>query len=713
MRRAVSKLLPNKHIKSLDTSLSFNIDNSSVEDFYILLDHPHKSWHPGDEISGQVILISKKNLANIVITFSLAGYIKINALPHSKLRPMKQILFNHCIKIYGPDSDKLPSSDLANGLSKGEHRFPFVVKLPTKKIYTSIDFSKGAIIYTLKSVIRSASSEEASLPSNSTSDSSLFRPRAFTRLHNPSFTLEKHIKIVDPIDVAELPPAKPKKLIIKNPRRGKLRRTQSSSSTINTASTINSKTSDSELTPHSLPMGSTPSGSAVIASNNVNSPGISMSSAPQAPNEDSSNSILVTMDLGQRGFLRGELIPVKLSIHHLKQVQDSRGIIVTFVRVCRIDYGPESYFESFRKDLLQLVIPLFVDPVSFSLEINTSLRVPADAFPTITGCPMVSFQYFVEVMLNLSGKPLALDNGPVVNLVPHDETSPGLSPNVVSGASYNFQFGQDRSEFINTDKFKRLKKFLQMTTEVIIGTHRLEKQQTQVSTPENLAVLQEQSISLSSTPNSQVPQNHARPANVIGPVPECRELNNYPIPPYLESPRLSHDSAPDYSALINASMANIANTNIANIPTAMPVSAQMSEKDRMRQHEAGLLPSEPQFDSDDDESVSPLNDGILDDFVSGGTLLFTAAAHEPHDLNRNSHNITPVGQKESRRLNNAEIDLYDAPSIDGSEDGDVPLRDFVPNYDSASKDHLVDVGTEQQFIAGTRLSRGPTTIPGE
>lgn len=697
MRRAVSKLLPTKTLKPLETTQSFNIDHSSVEDFYILLDNPHKSWYPGEEISGQVILISRKNLGNIVITFSLSGYIKMNALPHSKLRPMKQVLFNHCIKIYGPDTDLPSSAGLVNGLYKGEHRFPFVVKLPTKRVYTSIDFGKGAIIYTLKTVLRPVNSEESPLPGQSPSDSSIFRPRALSRLHSPSFTLEKHIKIVDPIDVAELPLPKPKKLIIKDPRRGKLRRTQSSGSTINTVSTINSKSSDSEFMPHHPSMGSATSSSNTINGNGLHSPGISMNSVPQINNDGNASSILVTMDLGQRGFLRGELIPVKLSIQHLKQIQDSRGIIVTLVRVCRIDHGPESYFESFRKDLQQLVIPLFVDPVTFSLEISTSLRVPADAFPTITGCPMVSFQYFIEVMLNLSGKTLALDNGPVVNLVSHEESSPALSPS--GGTSYNIQYGQDRSEFINTDKFKRLKKFLQMTTEVIIGTHRLEKHNTQVSTPENVATVQEQSMSLGSTPSSLVPQTYTRPQNVINSVPELQELTNYPIPPYLESPNNTQESAPNYFE--------------PNAPRPMPDLGPLSEKDRMRQHEAALLPSEPQFDSEDEEeTVSPLNHGILDEVIAGDTFTSTNTTHEPHDLNRNSHNLTPVGQSTSRCLNNEDIDLYDVQTIQNQVEGGQAIKDFVPNYDAAANDRLVVVANDDQSVAGSRLDV-TTSVPGE
>lgn len=138
MRRAVLKIIPTPKFLSGSTeplhSSNFRIDFNSVADFYIQLDKPHKTWLPGDEVPGKIILISKKNLANIVITLSLIGYVKINALSHSKLRPIKHSLFDHTIKIYGdgllPEAlGSVSEADFTNGLYKGEHVFPFIVKL--------------------------------------------------------------------------------------------------------------------------------------------------------------------------------------------------------------------------------------------------------------------------------------------------------------------------------------------------------------------------------------------------------------------------------------------------------------------------------------------------------------------------------------------------------------------------------------------------------
>ena len=62
------------------------------------------------------------------------GFIKINASSHLKLRPLKHTLFDYTIKIYGKDEEEqTDSAEFSNGLLKGEHVFPFIVKLPIKE----------------------------------------------------------------------------------------------------------------------------------------------------------------------------------------------------------------------------------------------------------------------------------------------------------------------------------------------------------------------------------------------------------------------------------------------------------------------------------------------------------------------------------------------------------------------------------------------------
>lgn len=769
MRRAVSKFIPGKLQRppGLEQPPSYKIDSSSVDDFYIALDLPHKLWLPGEEILGQVILISKKHLANIAIEFCLSGYIKINALPHSKLKTVKRTLFNHNIRIYGPDPDRPRQLDLdefVNGLYKGEHRFPFIVKLPKKRIFTSIDFGKGAIEYVLKTSLRSADdpvsssgspAESPGAGAGASSNDLFARARLFTKLNSAAYSSEKIISLVNPIDVAELPPPKPKRLIINDPRRNKhLLRVESSTSTINTFSTFSSNNLDTELNlnmtltssanpAHALTPGAQGNTPNSLHNTHV-SPGNSAPSSfspslnadPSRPN----NNIRVSMELPQSGYLRGELIPIKLNIHHLKKIQDTKGIIVTLVRVCRLDYGPDGLYESFRKDLLQLIIPLFVDPATFQLEINTSLRVPPDAFPTIAGCPMVSFQYFIEVMLNLSGKSLSVDGPsehPKSNLAPSDDISAGPSISPGNQGNYTYHAYQNRSEFINTDKFKRLKKFLQITSEVVIGTHRLDRLPVAASPDGSHAHVNgvnRSSVTSSSNSASPSTQAHAHiqapllqahaPGNfthqrtgmpsMIGAIPESLPMNNF-TPPYQRGPvGSSHQhlsplaSAPTYEDII--------------ADVAMPQQPNLSEKERMRLHEQSLLPSEPQFDASSDaedrETVSPMDPShdILEEMVQGSNALSSNSGL--HQYRPNSFAPLHSGNSPSDPLSQAvhdhlsllpgsfehepplwdENDLYESRGQIDNNDGigpEGPL-DFVPNYDAAGNDRLVVQQSEQE-----------------
>lgn len=770
MRRAVSKFIPGKLARppGPDPQPSYKIDSSSVDDFYIVLDSPHKSWLPGEEISGQVILILKKHLANIAIEFCLCGYIKINALPHLKLKTVKRTLFNHNIRIYGPDPDQPRNNDndeFINGLYKGEHRFPFIVKLPKKRIFTSIDFGKGAIEYVLKTSLRSADDPISSngLPLGDSpgaiSTDLLTKARLFTRMNNAVYSSEKIISLVNPIDVAELPPPKPKRLIINDPRRNKrLLRVESSTSTINTYSTLSSNNSDTEsnlnmnfTNSHNPALSLTPgnSGNTPTSLHNPHmSPGNSApSSFSPSLNADFSrlNNIRVSMELPQSGFLRGELIPIKLNIHHLKKIQDTKGIIVTLVRVCRLDYGPDGLYESFRKDLLQLIIPLFVDPATFQSEINTSLRVPPDAFPTISGCPMVSFQYFIEVMLNLSGKSLSVDGPsehPKSNLAPSDDISagPGVSPG--NQGNYTYHAYQNRSEFINTDKFKRLKKFLQITSEVVIGTHRLDRLPLMGASPDGQHALNtngSKRSSISSTSNSASPstqahahiqapllQAHAGHGNfthtragmssLIRAIPESSPMNNF-TPPYQRDSQAVTPlqlsplaSAPTYEDIVT--------------DVAMPQEPNLLEKERMRLHEQSLLPSEPQFDGSSDaeeQTVSPMDPShdILEEMVQGSNASSSNSAFQQYRPNAFAplqtggpssphHPLTHAPQDPINMLPSSfdqepsslweQNDLYESHGDGENHDGigpDGPL-DFVPNYDTAANDRLVVQQSEGQ-----------------
>ncbi|EGV63082.1 hypothetical protein CANTEDRAFT_106660 [Yamadazyma tenuis ATCC 10573] len=688
MRKAVSRIIPGRSKSFLDgpstgpapasgagpvqtpntaSSSPFRIDFNSVSDFYIVLDKPHNSWLPGDEVSGQIILITKKNLANIVITLSLVGYVKINGLSHSKLRPVKHSLFNHTIKIYGDDLQPTERSDgLSSGLYKGEHRFPFIVKLPNKRIYTSIDFGKGSITYLLKATMSDSNMvyAQSNTPgdSNPSSPGLLAKTKNLKILNNSNYSSEKLINLINPIDVSTLLPPKTKRLIIKDPRYNRrLSRTQSSNSTINTFNTFgtfssnnsdpNENTNSNSNSPRDQEMGESLENQPDDHNETPTTPHAPSNSVDYASKP---NTIKVSLAIPEKGYLRGELIPVKLNINHLRKVQDVNGIIITFVRVCRLESGPDGIYDSFRKDLGQKVIPIYVDPINFKAEISTNIRVPADCFPTISGCPLVSFQYFVEVLINLSGKSVSLVDNEQTKSSVVSET--GRQSPIYSSTVSDFNH-KATSSFINTDKFKHSKKFLQLTSEVVIGTHRSQKDSdssASVSNPLSSDIPLEtppsrgSSLRSESSPIVPAAQSHAAqiiPQPLFNVIPEAMEINHF------------NGRAPDYNEIHNES---------GLLP--FPEQPAMSEKDQMRAHERSLLPSEPFLsvnDVESRESVSPImeNAQLLEPSTppqetNGGT-----------DFNFFSNEQSPN--------NNEQEDQYSQ-------------IDYVPNYERSNNDPLVE-----------------------
>lgn len=720
MRKAVSKILPSSNPSS-NLLLNFKLDHNSIDEFYINLDSPHKTWLPGDEISGQIILITKKNLVNVVVTLTLIGTIKINPSSHSKLRSLKHSLFKHTIMIYGSDVTNSPTGDFSNGLHKGEHRFPFIVKLPLKRIFTSIDFGRGSIAYTLSSAIgntppktafNSSTNNSTSNPrtnspnspqlvsSNENTSSKFFKSRNITLSTNPNHVSEKTINIISPIDVSILPPPKPKRLIIRDPQKANknLAKTQSSTSTIQTQSTTSSGDSASVHSTNENNTTSNTVGTPLTTINSDSNNTIQPTESPHTLNKNNSSSsiapsgartgsIKVALDIPQRGYIRGESIPIKISLNHTRPLQDLNGIILTFVRVCRLDNGPDGYLESFRKDLQQSILPLYVDPTTLLAEVNTSVRIPPDAFPTIVGCPLVSFQYFVEVLVNLSGKTVDIQGSNNHTNAPKllENTGESMGTPTSEIDKFNFTNTPERSTFINTDKFKRSKRFLQLNTEIIVGTHRLEKAdnisvKSRRSSTTNLGTPSPQNLTGFNTGNSPIeysttPLQGPNPSpQFISAIPESTEAT-FESPPYV---------VPNYSDI--------------NMTVPLPAQPDMTEKERVRAHEQALMPSAPDMEEDDeDHAISPIQDDILRPVVGA------SGQSDSNNINNNNANIHQDPYQFFVDQNNVigdDDDLYNTPwpNINSA-------TEHVPKYESSNDDRLVSPATGTNNNDGERADQ--------
>lgn len=215
-------------------------------------------------------------------------------------------------------------------------------------------------------------------------------------------------------------------------------------------------------------------------------------------------TITATIELLKSGCLPGDNLPLKVSIRHTKAIKSMHGIIITFYRQGRIDSAPplslftnikgkeaqrlkhEEYYPKsktglgglsltsagssslFRKDLAQTLAPILVDPITLTSTVNASVRVPEDAFPTISGVPgeMISFKYYVEVVVDLGGKLAGQQRhvpgvSSVINIGNLSAARGDGNPNMLTAWGGNI---------VDTDHLRREKSVVACLFEVTVGT---------------------------------------------------------------------------------------------------------------------------------------------------------------------------------------------------------------------------------------------------
>lgn len=244
----------------------------------------------------------------------------------------------------------------------------------------------------------------------------------------------------------------------------------------------------------------------ITGPNSANAASVRSSDVRSTTASLSEKTITATIELLRAGALPGDTFPVNITICHNKQVRSPHGIIITLYRQGRIEMypaipigtaegGKKPVYEDclpksrsglsgltlatirtscvFRKDLYQTFAPLMIDPVSMSATIKSSVRVPEDAFPTITHIPgsMINFRYYVEVVVDLRRK------------VSQDRLLPRLST-VFAGSNFSTTgqpFGAAEKSgtpgtshwagpVMNTDQIRREKGVIAVQFEVVVGT---------------------------------------------------------------------------------------------------------------------------------------------------------------------------------------------------------------------------------------------------
>lgn len=330
-------------------------------------------------------------------------------------------------------------------------------------------------------------------------------------------------------------------------------------------------------------------------------------------------TITATVEVSKGGFLRGDQIPIKISVSHTKHVRSLKGIIVTLYRQARVDLHPalpvtpnskgdkiksEDYYPKsrtglgglslssagsshlFRKDLSQSFAPLFVDPRTLSAEVKCAVRVPEEAFPTISNVPgaMISFKYYIEVVVDIQGKLTGLDrwfaNSGLMTVPAGYGNEPGKGTAEDATGSMFSSWG---GNFADTDSLRREKGVVSCLFEVIVGTKDSErngkrKQRQPEPEPESQPIVHE----IPPPSDNDYPPGGDESA-YYGYDNNGQYYDHYA---YDEAYDASYYDRPEYEETDS-------NRPMYQPPIPQEPEEELSEKERMRRAEERLLPSQP------------------------------------------------------------------------------------------------------------------------
>ncbi|KAI9671524.1 MAG: ph-response sensor protein [Caeruleum heppii] len=498
----------------------FSSTTRTLTDYYIRPQEPHRQYRPGDRVKGSIVLTVLKPIRITHLVVRLCGSVRTykngssseSAVGDGSRSPSRG---GRLGPTPGPGYVPLFQDETVlcgeGRLEAGVYEFNYELEFPHWPLPSSIDFERGTIAYTLQST--------------------LTRPTTIT----PTSKCDRKLQFVETIDVGPLQQPKLRKISLEPVRRtSKSKSTKKKGGpgpkedpTTNTGTTSRPGTPD---TPASVSgttdAGPEPSSSSVVTEPSQTSAGSSSGgSVPLGHSQPSSASgkrsdgrdkvkryaskkpITAAIELQRSGCLRGDAIPIDISVSHTKAIKSINGIIVTLYRQCRIDPHPiplptsrpgkpggaqpdHLYPKSksgltglslsstggasvYRKDLSQCFAHLIVDPHSLTAKIKASVRVPEDAFPTITSVPgaIITFKYYIEVVMDLNGK-----------LAGQDSFLPRLGGSTLSTDVLGGHSGPDMADPLHhtrtplegsifaTDQVRREKGVVACLFEIVVGT---------------------------------------------------------------------------------------------------------------------------------------------------------------------------------------------------------------------------------------------------
>ncbi|GAB0132212.1 hypothetical protein EsDP_00000654 [Epichloe bromicola] len=635
----------------LQLQLPLRSRNRHIADFHIRCDEPHKKYSAGDSVRGAVVLAVVKPHRITHLVVALHGYVRVLKDPTSVAKAQSVTTLPR------PGSSRRPQhqgngltslfqdEQVLSGegrIEPGKYEFGFDLIFPDKWLPSSIDFERGTISYTITATL----TKPISMAPTSTCERKVTlvqqidvgllsppRPRTIflepisKRARRKKSTLNEKASGPAAQEINDLTSEAESSVITED---SALNRGEMSNNAQSEARVCPVTPSDmqSEISAESGRSVSTTSRAEFTQLSHVSS--ALTSAAKQQVVDD--KTITATIELLKGGCLPGEAVSVRVTVQHIKRVKSMTGVIVTLFRQSKIDTNPpasmpyqgprsarrltkedpyprsrtgigglslssSSSTSVFRKDLDQNAAPLIIDPTTLQASVTVSVRVPDDAFPTIKGVPgdMISFKYQTEVIVDLGGRLTTQLSGA-------SSMSRIGTPGSNNAEQNQNLFGSQRgSNIADTSQVRRQKGVISVSLETVVGTidsARLRQSTKTIAARQRTIRISEEGeeeeeediIRVEATP----PRNRD-PAYHHHLSPPSSDLDYTTPPPHpADAPQL-----PWASTGISR---NFSQTNGNPRPHAapsyvpspeVPNEANMTEKERIRQAETRLLPSQP------------------------------------------------------------------------------------------------------------------------
>ncbi|TKA26358.1 hypothetical protein B0A50_05137 [Salinomyces thailandicus] len=640
-----SPLSGRRFLSKITTSLKSKPRN--ITDFSIEVDDPHKQYSPGDIVQGSVKLRVSRPVRVTHIVVCLHGFVQVFRNPGS---PGEGFRAN--AQYLGTGRGKKSGEYFGNGfaslfedevvlcgdgrLAEGSYQFNFELEFPDRDLPSSIDFERGTISYVVTATI----TRPTTIGTTTTCDRKVYFVERIdiAHTHAPSsrtITLEP---------VSRRTRAKQQARKVVDPSERRSHRTNSNQQS--DVSRLSELTSPQGVrTEAEEPWSPAPSsefsfetqvsGNCRRSQHESNSRCSPRSSDVSRTNTSKSSSgdktITATVEPLTGGCLRGDNVGIKVKVNHTKPIRSLYGVIVTLYRQARVDLHPaiplgptekgtsskyEDYYPRsmtglgglslsgagsshlFRKDLTQAMVPLYIDPTSLMAEVTAKVRVPEEAFPTIATVPgaMISFKYYVEAVVDIQGKLSGSDRSLAVLGLAGTNPSGGTG---MDGTDHSAAFAPYGSNVVDTAPIRRDKNVVTCTFELVVGTRDSERRKGKRKAE---PVVEEPQLQQQQTPAVADPEVPAG-ADAANSTSHAHDeaywyhADGASHGPQWDQPYYSPDAYPESYWHGNEYFGYNAPQYYEGTPEVhiphMPDESQLTEKERIKQAEVRLLPSQP------------------------------------------------------------------------------------------------------------------------